>query len=161
MMIATRCPVYEVRWLSGRKRRTRNAVCQQWYLGFESLTHLHRQKAPIGQKRCHRHTRQPVTGKNGNSWKSQPASISAGEHCEDIVLGYTSGKVADNDTSQSSMIISSCTRIEHWKPFRSGYPTLLSRKLLDSSTGTLIFHFFLMFSFSSVITTFHDLDFIV
>ena len=41
-MIATRCPVYEVRWLSGRKRRTRNAVCQQWYLGFESLTHLHR-----------------------------------------------------------------------------------------------------------------------
>ena len=42
-MIATCCLVYEVRWLSGRKRRTRNAVCQQWYLGFESLTHLHRQ----------------------------------------------------------------------------------------------------------------------
>lgn len=42
-MIARCCPVYEVRWLSGRKRRTRNAVCQQWYLGFESLTHLHRQ----------------------------------------------------------------------------------------------------------------------
>jgi hypothetical protein len=41
-MIARCCPVYEVRWLSGRKRRTRNAVCQRWYLGFESLTHLHR-----------------------------------------------------------------------------------------------------------------------
>ncbi len=45
-IIARCCPVYEVRWLSGRKRRTRNAVCQQWYLGFESLTHLHRQSRP-------------------------------------------------------------------------------------------------------------------
>src|SRR3546814_19874268 len=31
----------EESWLSGRKRRTRNAKCRQRYRGFESLTLLH------------------------------------------------------------------------------------------------------------------------
>ncbi|SBV32873.1 protein of unknown function [uncultured Sphingopyxis sp.] len=34
-------PLSEESWLSGRKRRTRNAKCRQRYRGFESLTLLH------------------------------------------------------------------------------------------------------------------------